>query len=137
MHDVIVVGAGPAGNMAALRLASQGYKVAVIDWRQNIGDKLCTGIIGKECADRYPPEPSHIFVEANAGVIVSPSGKRYRVAKDDTQALIVNRVAYVNSFAEEATSAGADHHLGYRVTDIDVSEASKRCTWGPSPVRHP
>ncbi|MFQ6026115.1 MAG: NAD(P)/FAD-dependent oxidoreductase, partial [Dehalococcoidia bacterium] len=39
------MGAGPAGNNAALTLARQGYSVTVIDWRQNLGDKLCTGIV--------------------------------------------------------------------------------------------
>ena len=50
MDDVIVVGAGPAGNNTALLLAEQGYKVTVIDSRLEIGNKPCTGIIGQECA---------------------------------------------------------------------------------------
>ena len=50
MEDVIVIGAGPAGNNTALRLASLGYGVTVVDWRKRIGDKLCTGIVGAECA---------------------------------------------------------------------------------------
>ncbi len=108
--------------MAALTLARQGRRVAVIDWRQNIGDKLCTGIIGKECADRFPPDPAHVYSQASAGVVVSPSGKRYRVAKDDPQALIVNRVAYVNSFAERAMAEGADYMLGPRVTGVEISK---------------
>ena len=40
MHDVIVIGAGPAGNMAALRLADVGRDVVVLDWRSDVGDKL-------------------------------------------------------------------------------------------------
>ena len=107
--------------MAALNLARKGYSVAVIDWRQNIGDKLCTGIIGKECADHFPPDPSHVYSQAAAGVVISPKGKRYRVAKEDPQALIINRVAYVNSFAEQAIATSADYHLGPRVTDVTVS----------------
>ena len=48
LQDVIIVGAGPAGNNAALSLASKGYGVTVIDSRKNIGDKLCTGLVGEE-----------------------------------------------------------------------------------------
>ena len=58
--DVIVIGAGPCGNMAALELARRGVSVAVLDWRTRIGDKLCTGIIGKECAELFAPAAEHI-----------------------------------------------------------------------------
>ena len=54
MDDVIIVGAGPAGNNTALGLASRGFAVTVIDARQIIGDKLCTGIVGQECTRRFP-----------------------------------------------------------------------------------
>ena len=123
MHDVIVIGAGPAGNIAALRLAEQGHKVAVLDWRRDVGDKLCTGIIGKECADRFPPEKSHVYQEANAATLVTPERARYRVAREEPQAFILNRVSYVNSFAERAVQAGADYELGQRVVNIEVSNA--------------
>ncbi|MCI0441068.1 MAG: NAD(P)/FAD-dependent oxidoreductase, partial [Chloroflexi bacterium] len=79
------------------------------------------GIIGKECADRFPPDPAQVYSQASAGVVVSPGGKRYRVAKNDPQALIVNRVAYVNSFAERAMAEGADYQLGPRVTGVEIS----------------
>ena len=66
MDDVIVVGAGPAGNNAALTLAKQGYGVTVIDSRENIGDKLCTGLVGEECFRRYPIDPSLVYREINS-----------------------------------------------------------------------
>ena len=53
MYDVIIVGAGPAGNITASKLASLGYRVAVLDQRHEIGDKLCTGIIGVELFLKY------------------------------------------------------------------------------------
>ena len=54
MYDVLIVGAGPAGNIAALELAGRGFSVAVLDYRERVGDKLCTGVIGVECAERFP-----------------------------------------------------------------------------------
>ena len=121
MHDVIVVGAGPAGNITALRLSDMGYRVAVLDRRQDIGDKLCTGIVGTECVKRFPPDEAHIYCKASAATVVSPSGKRYRIAGNETQAFIVDRVAYVESMARRAMEAGADYQLGHRVSDIQVS----------------
>ena len=124
LYDAIVVGAGPAGNIAALRLAEQGYHVAVVDWRRKIGDKLCTGIVGIECVRRFPPEDRHVIREACGATIVSPSGRRYHIERDEPQAFIVDRVAYVGSLAQNAAAAGAELILGPRVTDIEVTETA-------------
>ena len=42
-HDVIVVGAGPAGSLAAYRLASAGRKVLLLDKARFPRDKPCGG----------------------------------------------------------------------------------------------
>ena len=128
MYDVIVIGAGPCGNMAALELAKCGISVAVLDWRTNIGDKLCTGIIGRECAELFPPAPENVHGEAHSATVVSPQGKRYHIKRGTTQAYIVDRVAYVNSVAERARDAGADYILGSRVTDIRMSATHAEIT---------
>lgn len=120
MYDAIVVGAGPAGNITALRLASRGHRVAVLDWRRNIGDKLCTGIIGAECADQFPPNDSQVYHAANAATVVSPEGRRFRIARSQPEAFIVDRVSYVDSMAGRAMDAGAEFRLGTRVTCVDV-----------------
>ena len=128
MYDAIVIGAGPAGNIAALELARRGYSVAVIDWRTNIGDKLCTGIIGRECAELMPPTLEHIHGEARAATIVSPLGRRYRIARGETQAYIVHRPAYINSVAERAMQAGAEYILNSRVTGIRITDKRAKIT---------
>ena len=123
MYDAVVVGAGPCGNMAALELAKRGIGVAVLDWRTKIGDKLCTGIIGRECAELVPPAIEHVHGEARSATVVSPMGRRYRIERSTTQAYIVDRVAYVNSVAEEAQRAGAEFMLGARATDIRIGDS--------------
>lgn len=128
LRDVIVVGAGPAGNMAALRMAESGLNVAVLDWRAEIGDKLCTGIIGRECVAKFPPKPEHVYREAGAATIVSPFGRRFRVERSEPQAYIVDRAAYVNSFADSAISAGAHYLLEHRVTSLTTDKNSAKVT---------
>ena len=74
MDDVIVVGAGPAGNNTALLLAEQGYTVTVIESRLEIGNKPCTGIIGQECALQFPVPEDYIYNEAlSASFIIRTS----------------------------------------------------------------
>ncbi len=121
MYDALIVGAGPAGNTAALELAKRGFSVAVLDYRERIGDKLCTGVIGIECAKRFPVPPELIYRRASAATIYSPSGRMFRVERPETQALIVDRVGYVNSIAASAARHGADYRLGWRVGGVSFS----------------
>ena len=124
LYDAIVVGAGPAGNIAALRLSQQGHRVAVVDWRHDIGDKLCTGIVGIECVKRFPPDERHVIREAKGATIVSPSGRRYHIEREEPQAFIIDRVAYVRALARKAAAAGAELVLGFRVNQVDVTDTA-------------
>ena len=121
MNDVIVVGAGPAGNNVAYRLASLGYSVTVVDWRNRIGDKLCTGIVGRECVERFPLDKSMVLRDAQLARVVAPGGETVDFARQDVQAHVVDRVAYVASFAEKARQAGAKYLLGHRITDVSAN----------------
>ncbi len=133
MRDVIVIGAGPAGNNTAYRMASLGHDVFVADWRMNIGDKLCTGIVGQECIDHYPPDPHLIYKSARSAELVTPDGHTSQLAAHEVQAHIIDRVGYVASMAERAKAAGAAYHLGSRATEVLVKEdrCQVRFTTGP------
>ena len=139
MREVIVIGAGPAGNIAAYRLASLGHSVLVLDWRQDIGDKLCTGIIGTECADRFPPQEAHVYLRANTATVVSPRGNRYRVVRDEPQAYVIDRVAYVDEMARQAMAAGAEYELGVRVSNVEITDGGVSVVGcaGPLKSRYP
>ncbi len=118
MDDVIVVGAGPAGNNTALALASKGYAVSVIDPKENIGDKLCTGLVGEECFRNYPIEPELVYREIDVATVVAPSSAGIHFETPSPVAKVVDRVAYVSSFAKRAIEAGARYYLGQRVLKI-------------------
>ena len=128
VYDALIVGAGPAGNIAALELARRGFSVAVLDYRERVGDKLCTGVIGVECAERFPVPPELVYGRANSATIYSPGGRGFRVERPDTQALIVDRVGYVNSIAAAAMRNGAEYRLGWRVSDVSRSPGDARVT---------
>ena len=123
MDDVVVVGAGPAGNNAALGLASRGFGVRVIDSRISIGDKLCTGIIGAECARRFPLDPELVYHEALSARLVTPENSTLHFSVATPQANIVDRVSYVASFAHRAEAAGTTYNLGQRVLEIKPEES--------------
>ena len=53
IFDVIIIGAGSGGCLAAKTVAEAGYKVCLIDRKkeQDIGDKVCGDAIGKHHFD--------------------------------------------------------------------------------------
>lgn len=116
--DVIVIGAGPAGNAAAKKLADAGKETLVVDWRDTPGDKLCTGIIGIECSDILPPDKSIIYSEPLDVTVHSPDGNSYILADTSPHALIVDRVKYVQDMASDAEFSGANYIFNARVNEI-------------------
>ncbi len=118
MDDVIVVGAGPAGNNTALGLVTRGFAVTVIDSRHDIGEKLCTGIVGQECTARFPIDPALIYREEASAVVTPPCDSRIRLESETPLASIIDRAGYVASFAHKARDAGAKYELGQRVSKV-------------------
>jgi len=47
--DVAIIGAGPAGSSAAIRLARHGYSIALVDKEEFPRDKLCGDFVNPSC----------------------------------------------------------------------------------------
>ncbi len=121
-YDVLIIGAGPTGSRAAFNLANLGYKVAVLEKQAQTGHKLCcTGIIGRECFEAYEIDRTCVLQEAKSAKLFAPSGEFIRVNRDETQAYILDRLAFDRSLAKKALTAGAEYHLSSQVNDISVS----------------
>jgi len=119
LYDAIVVGAGPIGSFLAYRLADLGHKVAIFERRPGVGDAVCcTGIIGKECFERFPVAKTAILAEASSAKFFAPSGKYLRLSKETVQAYVVDRAAFDRALFQKAREAGADCFLSSRVEDI-------------------
>jgi menaquinone-9 beta-reductase len=51
--DAVIVGGGPAGASLAIRLATAGLKIAIVDKASFPRDKLCGEFISSECVDHF------------------------------------------------------------------------------------
>ncbi len=120
-YDVLIVGCGPAGAQAAKRISEYGYSVGMLDYRLNVGDKLCTGIVGSEMLEHYPEVEDFIFIEARNANIYSDNNYLLEIEKDSTQALIIDREKYIKEISLSSQKLGAKVFLERLVSNIQVS----------------
>jgi menaquinone-9 beta-reductase len=113
-YDVLVVGAGPAGSIAALVLARAGARVALLDKARFPRDKACGDFIGPRglqvLADLGVPEPPGLDVGDMA--VVGPTGRRVLLPCFDGtsypgRARAVTRTVFDDALRAAALEAGA------------------------------
>ena len=115
----MVIGAGPIGSYLAYRLAKEGHRVAVIERNSTVGGAVCcTGIVGRECFQRYPISDTDVWFEGKSCKVFSPAGKLIRLEKDNVQAYVIDRPGLDNGLAEKAQNEGADYLLSTRVEGV-------------------
>jgi menaquinone-9 beta-reductase len=114
-YDVLVVGAGPAGSIAALVLARAGARVALLDKSRFPRDKACGDFIGPRglqvLADLGVPEPPGLDV--GDMVVVGPTGRRVVLPCFDGdsypgRARAVTRTVFDDALRTAALEAGAE-----------------------------
>ncbi|HEY7916000.1 MAG TPA: geranylgeranyl reductase family protein [Acidimicrobiales bacterium] len=112
--DVLVVGAGPAGSIAALVLARAGARVALLDKARFPRDKACGDLVGPRglqvLADLGLAVPNGLDVGDMA--VVGPTGRRVLLPCFDGdsypgRALSVTRTVFDDALRIAALEAGA------------------------------
>jgi geranylgeranyl reductase family protein len=122
-YDVLIIGAGPTGSHVAWRLAGLGYKVAVLEEHERVGDHVCcTGIISRECGELFDVPQDCILQAANSARLFAPSGEFLSIHKDEVQAYILDRAAFDVSLAERAEKQGAEYLLSTCAKDISIRD---------------
>jgi len=126
--DVVVVGAGPAGSLAARYAAAGGARTLLVDQRPELGHPVQCGEFlpsQKELLDLFPfPEmiretfdiPGEtILRETQTMVCVAPTGRRYRFP---LEGLVLARRAFDKALAFRAEGAGAELRYPAGVTRV-------------------
>ncbi len=121
MDDVLIIGAGPVGNYAALKLSELGHRVTVLEQQSAIaGDVCCSGIVGKECLAMCSMPEHLILREARGSTFYGPSGAPLRLEKATTEAYVIAREGFQRWLAEEAQRKGARYITDCRVQNIEI-----------------
>ncbi|MHC1624784.1 MAG: NAD(P)/FAD-dependent oxidoreductase [Methermicoccaceae archaeon] len=126
-YDVVVVGAGPAGSIAAKTAASMGAHTLLIEKRQMIGDPVrCAEGVAKATIEKHiKPDKRWICAEVEGVHIYSPSGIKIGMAgkfESGEIGCVLDRKLFDRALANEAAHAGADVFVKTRATGLIMED---------------
>jgi flavin-dependent dehydrogenase len=116
--DIIVIGASPAGVMAARNASAKGSKVILLDKKEAAGvPPHPANTFFKGMFDRAGEEvdQSYIIKNLKGAYIVAPSGKNVIFEGD---AYFLDRKKFDEFYVRQAAEAGADVRFGIEVLNV-------------------
>jgi len=134
--DVAVVGAGPAGSTAALRLARAGARVLVVDRARFPRDKPCGGGLTYRAVRELPVDVSPVVEDTvDRFEVRLRYGRSIERTSMEPLCLMTQRRRLDEFLARACAREGADFRDGVQVTGIGADEDGVSLTVDGAPVR--
>jgi len=119
-YDLAVVGAGPAGSMAAYRAAKLGLKVLILEEHGQAGSPPhCAGKLSVKAFQEFSLPSQCILNEVRGALFHSPGNLEIEVSKSNPESYIIDRELFDRRLAEEAVNAGAEAVFKCKVKQVD------------------
>lgn len=108
MHDLVIVGGGPAGATCARRAAQNGLDVLVIEKEVHPRQKLCGGALTQRVTDLIDFRIEHaVQTDFCGGRVYSQSGEYLEARMENYTGYLVDRTDFDHCLLQEARKAGA------------------------------
>jgi len=125
MYDVLVIGAGPAGSIAAKTAAEKGLTVLLIEKRQEIGDPVrCAEGVSKESLKKHVEiDKKGICADLKGARIYAPDGTKIEMTEEiagGEVGYVLERKIFDRALAEQASKAGAEVWVKTRAFDLII-----------------
>ncbi|RPJ47670.1 MAG: FAD-binding protein, partial [Candidatus Latescibacterota bacterium] len=127
-YDAVVVGAGPGGAIAALRLAEAGLRVLLAEKRERIGFPVrCAEATGprEEIARFVTPEELWFLEGIDGARFVSPRGTVFERATPGI-GVMLSRERFDIGLAEAAARAGAEVRTSCEAAGMETAGTGGR-----------
>jgi len=124
MKDVIIIGAGPAGNRLA-KLIAGTCDVVLLEEHERIGEPVqCAGLVSPRCID--DTTRGSVLCQIRDFMLHSPSGEKLELHAKEPKGVVIDRARYDSSLAEAAVGNGAELLTRTRAMNLSVSGESVR-----------
>src|SRR2546430_7282388 len=117
-YDVAVIGAGPAGVMAAWTAAKEGAHTVLLERETSAGRKPCAEGVLSEALDDAQMSPQSEFAtnRITGAFLYAPDEKRK--VRVGGEGYILDKPAFLTSLADRARGAGAEVVYGARIESV-------------------
>ncbi|MFX1604183.1 MAG: geranylgeranyl reductase family protein, partial [Promethearchaeota archaeon] len=138
MHDLVIVGGGPAGAICARRAAQNGLDVVLIEKEVHPRQKLCGGVLTQRVTDLIDFDIEQaVQTHFCGGRVYSQSGEYLEGSLRNYTGYLVDRTDFDHLLIQEARKAGARVEEGAKVVAIEQTKTGIRVlTLGDSYKAH-
>ena len=127
MHDLVIVGGGPAGASCARRAALHGLDVVLLEKSVHPRDKLCGGGLAPHVKDLVDFDINGVIEHDIYAVrLISPSGRRLYLKRDTQSGYTVKRHKFDHHLLKKAEEAGARVEQDTEVVAIEQLQSGIR-----------